>query len=116
MFPPVVSTVLMPPLPVTVMLTEEDQGAVAPSVPPPKLKLTAPDLAYSGVADQQQPAVKIVGAVAGGAIRQAETADGIGPARLREAAGRSIANGAGRAENMPFVSRYEPLPLAAIPM
>ena len=43
MLPPVVSTVLLPPLPVSVMLMEEDQGAVAPSVPPPKLKAALPE-------------------------------------------------------------------------
>ena len=41
-FPPVVS-IVPGPLPVRFMASDEDHGALAPSVPPPKLNVAEPD-------------------------------------------------------------------------
>jgi hypothetical protein len=43
MLPPVVSTVAFPPLPVRVILSDDDQGAAAPSVPPPRFIAAVPE-------------------------------------------------------------------------
>ena len=42
MLPPVASTVALPPVPVRFMFSDVAQGALAPSVPPPKLNVAAP--------------------------------------------------------------------------